>query len=278
MDDPAGIARFVPGMKTLLLIGYGAMGRTVHAELASHARARVRFIVETAERRASVQREVGPAIDVVQSIDELSQWPDLALECAGHEAVTSFVPELLSKGVDTIIASVGALAEEGLPERLELAAASGGAQLILVPGAIAGIDAIGAAGIRALDNVTYTGRKPPQGWLGTPAEARFELMALRDATVIFEGSAREAARLYPKNANVAAMVALAGIGMERTRVTLIADPGVTRNTHDVHVTGEFGELELRVANNPLPANPKTSALAAFSIVRAINNRVDPIVI
>jgi aspartate dehydrogenase len=74
------------------------------------------------------------------------------------------------------------------------------------------------------------------------------------------------------------MVALAGIGMERTRVSLIADPGVTRNTHTVHATGEFGELELKVAGNVLPANPKTSALAAFSIIRAINNRVGALVI
>jgi aspartate dehydrogenase len=265
-------------MKMLLLIGYGAMGRTVHGELGSSTRARVDCILETADRCASVQREVGPAIKVVQAIEELAELPDLALECAGHEAVATFVPELLRQGVDTIIASVGALAEPGLPERLESAALAGDAQLVLVPGAIAGIDALSAARVRSLDAVTYTGRKPPQGWIGTPAEAKVDLCTLRDAATIFEGSAREAARLYPKNANVAAMVALAGIGMERTRVTLIADPAVTRNTHTVHASGEFGELELTVANNPLPANPKTSALAAYSIVRAINNRVNAMVI
>lgn len=265
-------------MKVLLLIGYGAMGRTVHGELRSSKRARVDFVLETAERCESVQRELGATVKVVHSIDQLPGLPDLALECAGHEAVTSFVPDLLRRGVDTIIASVGALAEEGVPERLEHAATAGNAQIILVPGAIAGIDVLSAARIRPLASVTYTGRKPPQGWLGTPAQARVDLGALREATVIFEGNAREAARLYPKNANVAAMVALAGVGMERTRVSLIADPAVTRNTHTVHATGEFGELELKIANNPLAANPKTSALAAFSIVRAINNRVEAMVI
>jgi len=265
-------------MKALLLIGYGAMGRTVHGELGSSTRARVEFVLETVQRSESVQRELGAAVKVVQSIDQLPRLPDLALECAGHEAVTSFVPDLLRKGVDTVIASVGALAEEGVPERLMRAATSGNAQIILVPGAIAGIDVLSAARIRPLASVTYTGRKPPQGWLGTPAEKKVDLRTLRDAAVIFEGNARDAAHLYPKNANVAAMVALAGIGMERTRVVLIADPAVTRNTHTVHAVGEFGELELKVANDPLPANPKTSALAAYSIVRAINNRVEAMVI
>jgi aspartate dehydrogenase len=265
-------------MKTLLLIGYGAMGRTVHDALRDHPHARIEYIVETAERRDAVQRELGASARVVASLDELPALPALALECAGHVAVTSFVPTLLARGVDTVIASVGALAEPGLPERLEAAAASGSAQLILVPGAIAGVDALRAAATRPLDAVAYTGRKPPRGWIGTPAEACVDLASVREATVIFEGNAREAARLYPKNANVAAMIGLAGIGLERTRVSLIADPNVTRNTHSLRARGEFGELELTVSANPLPANPKTSALAAFSIVRAIDNRVSPLVI
>ena len=265
-------------MKSLLLIGFGAMGRTVYDALRGHPRARIDGIVATAVHRADVQREVGAGIEVVASLDALKGRPSLALECASHQAVASLVPELLGRGVDTIVASVGALAERGLPERLETAAASGGARLILVPGALAGIDALRAARLRPLDAVEYTGRKPPRGWAGTPAEARADLAALREAAVIFEGNARDAARLYPKNANVAAMVALAGIGMERTRVQLIADPAVTRNTHTVLARGEFGVLEVTVSANPLPSNPKTSALAALSIVRAIDNCVSPTVI
>jgi aspartate dehydrogenase len=265
-------------MKSLLLIGFGAMGRTVFEALREHRHARITCVVETSARHDDVQRDVGASVSVVTSVDALPDRPDLALECAGHEAVATFVPSLLAQGIDTIIASVGALAEPGLPERLEAAASRGNAQLVLVPGAIAGIDALRAAKARPLDSVSYTGRKPPRGWLGTPAEARVDLATIGEATVIFEGNAREAARLYPKNANVAAMVGLAGVGMERTHVTLIADPGVTRNTHSVHAEGEFGTLDLTVSANPLPANPKTSALAAFSIIRAIDNRVGPVAI
>ncbi len=264
-------------MKELLLIGCGAMGRYVLRELRGDERVRIRYVLEVAPRRKELQEHLGSAVKVIESLDELAQFPDFALECAGQEAVRNSVVMLLRKGIDTIIASVGALAEEGLPERLERAALQGGARLVLVPGAIAGIDALSAASIRPLDSVTYVGRKPPAGWIGTPAEKLVSLGALQQATTIFTGDAREAARLYPKNANVAAMVGLAGIGLERTQVSLVADPGVARNTHTVHVRGQFGEIQITVSALPLPDNPKTSELAALSVVRAVRNKVAPIV-
>ncbi|HLX29078.1 MAG TPA: aspartate dehydrogenase [Casimicrobiaceae bacterium] len=264
-------------MKSLLLLGYGAMGREVHKTLRDNRYARVKCVIERRERCEVLRQQLDGEVDVLSTVEGLANDFDLALECAGHDAVATYVPELLRRGIDTIIASVGALAEPGLPERLEHAALYGNAQLVLVPGAIAGIDALCAAKIRSIDTVSYTGRKPPRGWFGTPAEDRADLASIRDATVVFEGNAREAARLYPKNANVAAMIALAGIGMERTCVSLIADPNVTRNTHTVHVSGDFGQLDVTIAAETLPTNPKTSALAALSILRAVENRVGPVV-
>jgi aspartate dehydrogenase len=265
-------------MMTTLLIGYGAMGRTVLQQLEVDPGIKVSHVLVPTDQRTAVQHQLGSAVRVISEVDELSEPPDFAVECAGHGALHDVVPQLLRRGIDTIVASVGALAEPGLPDMLERAAVAGNAQLVLVSGAIPGIDALSAAANARLEDVSYIGRKPPLGWFGTPAEEKVDLVSLKDATVIFDGSARDAARLFPKNANVAAIVALAGIGFDRTRVQLIADPAANGNIHRLTARGEFGELDVMVAARPLAENPKTSALAAYSIIRAARQRARRIVL
>lgn len=262
----------------VLMIGGGAIGREVLKRIAGDARIRITHILDIPQAKAAIEAAVGPGIRVISSLDQLDAKPDYVLECAGHAAVKSVVPAILGRGWDVALASVGSLAEDGLAQMLEDAAKRGGAQLTLISGAIAGIDALASAKVGGLDEVIYTGRKPPLGWEGTPAEKVCDLKSLKEAKIIFEGSAGDAARLYPKNANVAATVSLAGLGLDRTRATLIADPGVTKNIHNVKARGAFGELEITIAGKPLADNPKTSALAAYSAARALINRVSSMIL
>lgn len=259
-------------MLDVTLVGLGAIGHGVLAALERDACVRVAQAVVPAADVAAVRSEF-PAVAIAARLDDLPATPSLLLECAGHQAVLEHVLPALAGGVDCIVCSIGALAERGLPERLEAAAHAGGSRLRLVSGAIGGLDALASAQVGGLTRVVYSGRKPPSGWKGTPAERAADLDTLDHPITFFDGTARDAARQFPKNANVTASVSLAGIGLDATRVQLIADPAASRNVHHVFAEGAFGEMEITLAGFPLPANPKTSALAVYSAVRALRDRV-----
>ena len=169
-----------------------------------------------------------------------------------------------------MIISVGALAESGLADQLNTASVQGSARILIPTGALAGLDGLSAAASDSLDSVELVTRKPPGAWAGATGAAHLDLKVVQQPTTLFTGTARQAAQAFPKNANVAAALALAGVGMDATKVTLIADPGVTRNSHQVEASGAFGYLSVTVDAEPSPDNPKTSHLAALSIVRMLD--------
>ncbi|MBT0668143.1 aspartate dehydrogenase [Novosphingobium profundi] len=208
----------------------------------------------------------------------LARRPDVIVECAGHEAVRAYGADVLRAGLTLMIVSTGALADPTLADELARAAEEGGAQLVLASGAMAGIEGLAAARLGGLERVRYVGRKPALAWRGTPAQDVLDLATLTEPTVFYRGDAREAALQYPKNSNVAATVALAGVGFDRTEVELVADPTITTNVHELSFDGADGSFVVRIAGAPSAANPKTSALTAHSIVRLLHGMAAPIVI
>ena len=261
-------------MKRIALIGYGAIARILVDRLREHdPDGAVRIVgVLVREGRVDETRSVlGSDISVVSAIGDLvRQSPNLVVECAGQGAVAEYGETVLRAGIDLMVISTGALADAGTRARLSDTAGRTGARLILPAGAIAGIDGLNALRIGGLDSVRYISAKPPLAWRGTPAEQDFDLGAITERTVLYTGPASEAARLYPKNANLAATVALAGLGMDRTEIQLVADPAVApHNVGRIEAAGRFGQLTVECRGLPAPDNPKTSATTALSLAYAI---------
>ena len=262
----------------IALIGLGAIGSALLHHLQEDPSLIVQQVVVRASRLSDCTAMFGSRYEFIADLKDLSPDIDVVFECAGHDAVRRFGPAVLRRGIDFAIASVGALADPDLRASLSEAAGASGAQALILPGAIGGTDALAAVGSAGLDTVVYTGRKPPRSWSGSPAALAFDLDAIDRPTEVFSGTAAEAARLYPKNANVVATVALAGIGFERTRVRLIADPGATGNSHHIEAHGPQLQASYETRSAALPDNPKTSALTVLSAMRLLRNRVQDIVV
>jgi aspartate dehydrogenase len=263
-------------MLCVLMIGHGAIGAHVAAALADAPGITVRWALCRPGREAAAAAVFGPGVEIATSVADVPGVPDLAVDCAGHGALREHGPVLLARGIDLITVSTGALADAKFAERLEAAARSGGAQLRLLAGAVGGIDALRAARTGGLSRVSYIGRKPPAGWRGTPAEKVVDLERLTEPVEHFRGTAREAALRFPQNANVAATVALAGLGLDETQAVLIADPTISRNRHEIEAEGAFGRFRFEIEGLALPNNPKSSALTAMAVVAEIMALAAPI--
>ena len=261
----------------VLLVGYGAIAREVLKLISPGEALKITAILVRPSRIEEVRAAlVGRNIEVVSAIDDLLRTPQLVAECAGHSAVREYGVNILQRGMDFLIISVGAVADQRLYKELRSAAEVGNAKLILATGAVAGADALAAAKIGGLDNVTYTSRKPPAAWKGTVAEKVCDLDRINTEVVLYDGNAVEAATRYPQNANVAATIALAGAGFSKTQVRLVADPEAGGNLHQISARGMFGAFDIEVRGKPLPNNPKTSTLAAHSVVAEILRRAGPV--
>jgi len=194
---------------------------------------------------------------------------DIVVECANIEVAKQYASKIVEKK-DLLLISIGALSDTALLEELKTIAESKGSKVYLPSGAIGGLDIVKAANITGgLEAVSLITRKPADALSGELLEKEI---------VIFEGSAKQAIQEFPQNANVAISLSLAGLGVDKTTVKIIADPTISKNMHTIYATGEFGKLELTIENNPSPTNPKTSYLTGLSILSAIQSLEEQIVI
>ncbi len=208
----------------------------------------------------------------------VAERPDVVIEAASHQAVREHAVSLLEKGIAVIVLSGGALCDDGLRSALEQAAIKSGALLYVPSGGIAGLDALKAACIAGVDAVTITVMKPPAAWKNIPfvGEQKVDLDRLTAAHVFYDGPARQGVPLFPQNVNIAAVLSMAGIGFDKTRLKVVADPAIKHNTHEIEIRGKTGNITIRLQNVPSPDNPKTAWLACYSALAALKLVKSPI--
>jgi len=269
-----------PGMLKIGIIGCGFIGGQICRAIDSGAfNAELYALFDSSQSKAlELAASLKRCSPAYMRIEELLQSVDLVIESASQNAVRLIVPQALKAGRDIMVLSVGALADKELREKIFRLAEQNNCKLYFPSGAIVGIDGINSASASEISSVTLTTRKPPLNLAGAPhIEALgIELEKIEKETLLFEGPASEAVKAFPANVNVAATISLAGIGFDRTKVKVIADPSLSRNVHEITVEGKFGKFFTRVENVPSPENPKTSYLAALSAISTLKKILSPV--
>ncbi len=253
------------------LLGVGAIGRTIATAL--DQKQVDAELVALSDRDSARAKQLSSELSnhpPVLPVEEMIDRCELAVEAASQAALPDFVPKALARGRDMLIMSVGGLLgrEEWFRE------ASAKVCRIYVPsGAIAGLDGIKSASIGRIDSAELTSRKPVKALAGSKyvLDRGIQLDGMKEDTVIFDGSAEDAARAFPATSNVAASLRLAVDASAAVRVRVVAVPGGSENVHEIRVQGEFGRLSMRVENVPSKTNPRTSQLAAFSAIATLKN-------
>jgi aspartate dehydrogenase len=207
-------------------------------------------------------------------IDGLADIADLVIECAPARLVRSIVAPFVSRGKTALVLSAGALLEN--EDLIELAKQNRG-QIVVPTGALIGLDAMTAAAEGNILSVRMVTRKPVNGLVGAPylVANNIEIEGLTEPLRVFEGTAREAAKGFPANLNVAVALSLAGLGADRTRLEIWADPTLTRNVHRMEVDSDSARFSMSIENIP-SENPKTGRITALSVIAYLRKQRSPL--
>lgn len=255
------------------LIGAGAMGTQIALAIdqgvVGGSLAAVFDLDEHALSTLVSKLEKKPA--VAQSLEELFTHCEFIIEAASQQAVNLIIPKAIDAGLDVMVMSVGALVDPKLARQVFENAREKNVRVYIPSGALAGIDAVFAASFAKIDEITLTSTKPPKGLEGVKylEENDVDVFALTEPVIVYEGMAYEAAALFPKNINVAAVASLAAA--KPAKVRIICDPNTKSNSHQIRAVGNFGTIEAKTSNTPSPDNPKTSYLAILSAISTLSN-------
>jgi aspartate dehydrogenase len=250
------------------LIGYGAIGKHVQAAELENIEL-VSVLVKRPRNAGLLTHE--PDRFFAHTFDAVA-------ECAGHDAVRTHGQRVLEGGADFLVTSVGAFTDTALFDRLIAAAKASGKRLILPSAGIGALDILSSAAVGGLDSVTVTVRKDPSAWKGTIAEKLVDLDTLKEPYTVFDGPVREGARLYPQNVNISAAAAIAGLGLDKTRVVIVADPTITTHIVELEAKGAFGHFTFREDVAISEENRKTGKLVAMAMVKSVRQLASPLIV
>lgn len=262
-------------MKRVGIIGMGAIGARIASTLVRCQIGEMRLasvcVREYQKKRFSYLESND--VQVFTDLEAMLELEtDIYIEAASHKVVAEWGEKILNTNSDLYVLSVGALAETDVLERLIVAATQANSRIRIPAGALGGFDALLTLQRSGLRSVKYTAVKPPRAWTNTPAEEEHNLEEITCRTSLFQGNARCAAKLYSKNANLSAAVALAGLGMSSTKVELIADPDSDENVGLLDAIGRHGSLHIEISGEAAADNPKTSAIVADSVIASLANQ------
>jgi len=265
-------------MQRVAIAGFGAIGKVVAEHLDRGIDGLSLAAVSARDTARAEVAMAGFAHPVpVLPLARLGEAADIVVECAPAAVLREIAEPALAAGRTLIVLSCGALVDNF--DLVELARRLGGR--ILVPtGALLALDAVQAAAVGEISRVHMITRKPPGGLAGAPylVENGIAVDGLNQAKRVFDGTAREAARGFPANVNVAAALALAGIGPDRTTIEIWADPTVDRNIHRIEVEADAARLSFQIENVPSPENPRTGRLTPLSVVALLKKLTSPLAI
>ncbi len=255
----------------IIIVGCGSIGTKLATAADEMEEVTRIYLIDAVRELADNLAAKLTKASVVDSVEDELYHADLVIEAASQEAAREVAMTTVNRGVDVMIMSVGALVDDEYREAFFDKAKQTAAKIYIPSGAIAGTDALRAAHIDELESVDLITTKGPKSLAHIPyVEANnIDVDKLDKPTVIYNGTAREAVKDFPKNINVAATVSLLGVGFDRTHVTIIADPSVKVNSHELRIKGAFGEMVCHTYNLPSPDNPKTSYLASLSAISAL---------